>query len=1016
MSVMAQSSKQVTGKVVDNNGQPIVGAAVVVDGTTTGTVTDIDGNYSLNVPEGASLSVSFVGYNKETKPADGTTIDFSLTEEYSQLDELVVVGYGVQKKSDLTGSIASIKADDIQKVAAPNAMQAMQARIPGLDVQQSSGESGGSLSINLRGARSINASNGPLILVDGVEYGSTLDINPQDIASMEVLKDASSTAIYGTRGANGVIIITTKRGKKTADKCDTKSTVNFHFYNSWNAPTSSATSMYGDAEVNRLIAEKEFDANYATYKETGVWGTKTYTAEDALAGYNLDDGTPMLDIVKDKSYTDWGDLLIENSTSQGYELSLNSGNANTQLGISLGALFDRGLMANDKMTRYNGRLSVDHKLNDYVNAGMSMLFTYKNHDRRNSGVYSQALKMTTITHAYLKDGSINATPNPLYAAHCSPLQDDGGNYQRNVQSTRFFGNTYLELTPIKGLVFRTMLAVDRNNSRSGTYQDYQSQQRYQSGQTSVINQNPSNSTNLTWDNTINYNTDFNGSTSNLNVLLGHEAVRKVSESLTVSGNGGGNHLRQSSFYDVSKMTTVDTPSSSYTKQTMLSFFGRLQYSFASKYLASFSMRADGSSVLAEGNKWAAFPSASIGWRVSEEDFMESTKDVLSNLKIRLAYGVAGNAAIDPYQTMSTLSGQTVSYYMGGNDVAGKLPSHMGNKDLGWEKTSSVNLGVDFGIINNRFSGSVDVYWNKTNDLLFYQTGPASSVFPTVLSNIGKTEGTGFEIQLDTRILEIGDFTWDVNWSYSHSTDEITKLAAGVDQFVNGTTAFTVGQRIHAYYDYEADGIWNIGEFDKYIESWKARHPGEEAQFESTYGLPGTIKIKDQNDDGKISAEDDRIHFNKDPKHIFGANTTFSWKGLSLSAQFFARMGGYLSYDMNSQLNYETANWGSAVDYWTPTNTGAKFPTPGKSVASSYSTYRTALMYEKADYFKVKDITLAYKLPKDVVSKVGLSSARIYGSLKNFITKSKIDDYDSERGGSIAFPLQKQGILGISLEF
>ncbi len=1006
---------------MDSTGQPVVGAAVVVAGTTTGTVTDMDGNYSLNVPTDAQIQVSFIGYETTVRAVDGNeTMDFTLSDEMAELDELVVVGYGVQKKSDLTGSIASVKSEDLARVAAPNAMQAMQARIPGLDVQQSSGESGGSLSINLRGARSINASNGPLILVDGVEYGSTLDINPQDIEQMEVLKDASSTAIYGTRGANGVIIITTKRGKKANDKCDVRNTISLHAYNSWNAPTSSATSMYGDAEVQRLIDAKNYDANYAIYQETGEWGTESYKAEDVLAGFALNDGTEMLDIVADKSYTDWGDLLIDNSASQGYEASLTSGSANTQLGISLGALFDRGLMDNDKMTRYNGRLSVDHKINDYLKAGMSMLFTYKNHDRRNSGVYSQALKMTTITHAYLNDGTINATPNPLYAAHCSPLQDDNGNYQRNVQSTRFFGNTYLEVTPFKNFVFRSMLAVDRNNSRTGTYQDYESQGRYQSGQSTVLTQTPSNSTNLTWDNTINYTTDFGGSRSSLTALLGHEAIRKVSESLTVTGNAADNHLRQSSFYNLSKLTTVSTPTSSYEKQTMLSFFGRLQYNFAGKYLASFSVRGDGSSVLAEGNKWAAFPSASLGWRISEEDFMESTRDVLSNLKIRLAWGIAGNAAIDPYQTMTTLSDQNVSYYMGGTDVTGKLPSHMGNEDLGWEKTQSVNLGLDFGILNNRISGSIDAYWNKTKDLLFYQIGPSSSVFPTVISNVGETEGNGIEVLLSTRILELGDFTWDVDWSYSHSTDKINKLSNGVDQFVNGTTGYTVGERVNTFYDYEADGIWGIGEFEKYKEDWEARHPGEESNFISGYGTPGSIKIVDQNDDGQITAEDDRIHFDKDPKHIFGANTTFAWRGLSLSAQFFARMGGYIEYGMNNQLTYETSNWGSAVDYWTPTNTGAKFPTPStnskSTVATIYNTYKTSLMYEKADYFKIKDITLSYSLPKEIVGKIGMQSARIYGSLKNYITKSKIDDYDSERGGSIAFPLQKQAILGLMLEF
>lgn len=446
---------------------------------------------------------------------------------------------------------------------------------------------------------------------------------------------------------------------------------------------------------------------------------------------------------------------------------------------------------------------------------------------------------------------------------------------------------------------------------------------------------------------------------------------------------------------------------------MLSFFGRLNYKFNEKYLLTASLRADGASQLAKGNKWGYFPSVAGAWRVSDENFMQTTQNWLNNLKLRASWGLSGNAAVEAYSTITALGADNVYYYLGGSDIVGKVPAVMGNADLTWEKTSSFNIGLDFGILNNRISGSIDVYKSKTYDLLYYKSAPSSSVYPSVLANIGETEGSGLEIALNTLIVKSKDFSWDVNWSYATSKDEITKLSDGVERNISGVTGQIVGEPVSIYYDFKTDGCWNVGEYEEYKAAWEARHPGETIGFPSAYGEPGTLKIIDRDDSGSLGDED-KFTYNRSPKHILGMSNTFTYKDFSLSVLLYARLGGYLSYGMNNQLNYETANWGD-LDYWTLTNTNAKFPSPG-AAATIYSSYGTALMYEKANYLKIKDITLSYTLPKSILNPVGIDNVRVYGSLKNFFTFSSIDNYDPERGGSFNFPLAKQVVVGLNIQF
>ena len=997
-------TKTVTGTIVDEFGEPIIGANVLVKGTTNGAVTDIDGNYSITgVSATDELVVSYIGYASQTFPVGNqSTFNITMKEDGENLEEVVVVGYGVQKKKDLTGSVSSIKSADIQNVAAANAMQAMQAKVPGMDLQQSSGQAGAGVSITMRGNRSISADNGPLILVDGVVYGSTLDIPAGDIESMDILKDASSTAIYGSRGANGVILITTKRGKAG------KTRVDLNAYNSFNSATSDIRNKYGMDEVQLYVDR----ANYDEYITNGSWGSNTY--KEVFGNSALADGTLQTSIIEDGSFTDWYDTFMQNSTTQNYELSIAGGSEKTNFNISLAAMYDNGLLKDDKMDRYNGRINIDHKINKIVKVGASVAFTFKNHDSRFS-LFNAARKMTTITHPYNTDGTVNIKPNPWYDSHVNPLQDEGDNYKKNVETTRFLGNAYLQVEPIKDLFLKTQFAIDRTNARTGTYQDFESVGRFQSPTNTYISNATSQSTKLNWQNTANYNKYFGE--HSLGLLGGFEMQQSIAEGLSYDGTAGKEHYYTNSFYDVTKIQNDAKAGSSYTKSSLMSFFGRLNYGYDSRYLLQASVRADGASQLAEGNKWAAFPSVSAGWRIVDEHWMEGINESLriSNMKLRLSWGLSGNAAVNEYMTLAQVYATTPS------SATDFIPMNMPNPDLTWEKTSAYNLGLDYGFLDGRINGTIDYYWTKTTDLLYFKSSPQSEVFTSVISNIGESKGQGIEVALNALAVRTKDFTWDINMSYTHSTDEIAYLADGLDQNITSyNNALIVGEPLSIFYDYETNECWKVGEYDAYVSEMASKGITVVAPITS-YGTPGTLKIVDQNGDGMIDADNDRRVYNRSPKHIIGMTHSFTYKDFSLSLQMMARLGGYIAYEKNNALglNDNYANWAD-VDYWTLDNQDARIPAPTyahNNLKSIYSQYASSLLYEKADYFKIKDITLAYNLNKKWASKAFLSNAKIYCSLKNFITFNRLDDnYDPERGGAITFPLMKQVVVGVNLSF
>lgn len=996
-AIFAQNARTVSGKVTDKNGTGLPGTNVVIQGTTNGVQTDINGSFQITVenPSNAVLNISFIGYIAKAVVVDGqSSLNVVLEEEAVGLNEVVVIGYGTVKKKDLTGSVSSIKAAEITKVATNNALQSMQGKIAGLDITRESGETGSDVKVVLRGNRSINSdANAPLFLVDGIDYGSSLDINASDIATIDILKDASSTAIYGTRGANGVVIITTKRGLTSGQAGKSKVSISSYF--SFNSPTDLPKLMSVEQDY-RLMAERQ---RYAAERPTSAWGTTdmaNYTPDVVLSQVVSAPFEKSVYQLYQEGGVNWFDMIMKNGMTQNNEVSVSGGDEKTSFVLSLGYMNDKGLLRNDELKRYNGRINIDHKISKRMSTGLNLQFTYRNWERRLDNVYTQLIKMHALAEPYLADGTILDKPSELAPSHTNPLFNDvPGYYNNNTQDSRLFGNVFIDWELLKGIHFKSVLGINNQSIRNGEYTDYMCTGNYQIGRGSGFTVLNSQQLDYTLENTLNYSFNIAGS-HDFQLMGGQSAMQNVFENHQTSGLGLQDHYLKNSFYDLQNILPGGRAVSNvYIKKNMLSYFGRVNYRFNNKYLLTASLRADGSSTLAEGNKWGYFPSLSAAWVISEESFIKSVK-AIDNLKLRLSWGRAGNTAVNAYQTKTVL-GDNVYYTYGSQVITSKVPTILGNSSVSWETTTAYDAGLDIQLLKGRISATIDYYMSKTTGLLLPKALPATSVYPQVLANVGETENRGLEVALNLRIIDKKDFSWSSDITYSINRDKIVSLASGELQDVsNPNQALVVGQPVLAFHGYEANGCWSI----------------DEAATALTFNkVPGDIKIVDRNPDGVINDLDKRL-YNQSPRYIFGWNNTISYKGISLSALAHARIGQWIQYAYNTAYKPTEADGSPAVDFWTPENQSAKFPRPG--IASQND--MPALAFEKASFFKIREVTLGYTFPNSIMEKIHVSNLHIYGSLQNYFTFSNLDNYDPERGGSISNPLAKQMVFGINLEF
>lgn len=972
LNVHAQN-KNVSGTVLDNSGQPVIGASIVVVGQSKlGTVTDIDGKFSIAIPATSKkIEVSYIGMVSQVIEAKaGTPMKIIMKDNMKDLDEVVVIGYGVVKKRDLTGSMTSIKSEDIVATPTTNALESLQGKVAGLDMTKSSGQTGSGLSFSIRGNRSLNASNTPLIIVDGIPYGTDIDINPNIIESMEILKDASSTAIYGSRGANGVILITTKKGTQGKTKVT---------YNGYYSTNSVA------AYPERMNLQEWANFKREAYKADGQWASEADDAKIFGSAY---------DAVKSNQDVDWVDLLMKDGSQTSHSISISNGSEKTSFNLAFEYMKEQGLVKLDNLSRYNTTLGISHKVTKDFKLNFNMVYTFQNQNIRRDPL-NRAIYESPYGDVYNEDGSIN--PLPFNDGQTiSPIAEEAaGVYKNNRRTSHLVGNIGANWNIIKNLTLTSTFGLDRKDVRNGHFADQYTHDG--AGDYSVADATNETEMNWSWENTLNYN--FKIDKHDFSVMAGNALYQNEAETYT----GSGHDIISPSmlFYNLGALQNSQKISSNYIKTTMASFFGRINYKFNEKYLLTLTFREDGSSVLASKHKWGFFPSAAFAWRMKEEKFL---KDVewLYNLKLRLSYGISGNSAVSAYQTQGGLGKTMYSFINNGVEggAYGYYPALTPNTALGWEKTATTNFGIDFGFLNNRISGSIDLYYQNTYDLLMQKKVPTSTGYSISWDNIGKTENKGVEIVLNTANIVNKDFKWNTDLTFTLNREKIKELADGSDRDISN--GWFVGHPIKTHYGLKKLGIWQLNETEE------AAKYGEK---------PGRIKIYDKNKDFKIDNDNDRVILGSEvPDFVMGMNNTFRYKDFDLRVFMYWRQG--------QTLHAEAAGYGSfrnqgdpglKFNYWTEDNPTNDFPRPEKSFSSSDPRLES-LGYVDGSYLKIKEITLGYSLPKTWISKINASKVRVYCSLKNFFTFSHFDNYDPERGGSLSYPMTKQAVFGLNVEF
>jgi TonB-linked SusC/RagA family outer membrane protein len=992
----------VTGKIKDPSGNPLPGVNVNVWGTRVSVTADVAGTFRIPVAsENSVLVFSFVGFlQKEVKVGTETEFNVSMTYDNADLDQVVVVGYGTSKRRDLTGAVYSIKPGMVTATPVANAGEALQGRIPGLDINRTNGAPGGGVSIQLRGNRTLSgnsdkggvpgSSSEPLIIIDGFQGGSLSDLNPNDIESIEVLKDASSTAIYGWMGANGVIIVTTKRGKDRPKVS----------YNGFYGVNSFYKYPKGRMGQDFLDFRKQ-----ASYAETGVMPGD----ESVLNTYELP-------YYKAGKWVDWLDLITQNGIEQSHTASIQSGGDKTKVFFSTGLFKEEGMLKGTNSTRYNARLNYDQRISNAVKAGFNTQITYQNTNGRKDPL-AQVNSVSPFGDVYDAKGNIKLWPmidspytDPKNKTFLNPLTDErSGAYKDRTDRGSFMANAFLEITPITGLSLRSNLGTTLGYSRRGEFYDSVSIQNYNI----AANGNTAQITNdftrfYSWENVITYNRKF----ADHNVTLA--GISSVTNSVTEQSKLSGVKITVPSYeYYSMESTKADSrvTTSDYAKTTTLSYAGRLNYTYKGKYLLTATVRADGVSRLSEGNKWDYFPSAGIGWNIHQEDFMKDAWFV-NNLKIRATWGVAGNASVGAYQTQSLIS---VSNAIIGNTTVpvGSTGTLVGNKTVGWEKTATVNLGLDFALFKSRLYGTVDAYKSKTTDILFKRPLPLSSGFSEMWQNVGESENEGIEMAISSLNVNTGAFKWTTTVTFTKANEKLTRLITNADILNGEKGSLMINHPVKSWWGYKKIGIWQTDE-NKLGTSYAGAHIYQ----------PGDIKVEDRNDDNVIDNVNDRGFVGADvPKWFGGLQNTFSYKGWELSIYMVARYGQIINAEfMASRFNVGgTGNGIADFDYWREDNPTNYFPTPRTGKTYDYPGYTGyySMNFVDGSFFKLKTATLAYTLPSHISKKVFSDKVRLYATGNNILTVAKnkmLKSYDPERGGSENSPLTRQFVFGANIDF
>ena len=977
VQVYAQDIK-VSGTVISGaDNYPIIGANILVKGTTIGTITDVDGNFSFEAPQGSTLVISYIGYQaQEIKVNGNAPIKVILSEDSEKLDEVVVIGYGSQKKSDMTGGIVAVGNEKLQMVTTNNLMDKLAGQVPGLDITMEKASPSEDQVLRVRGENSLTADNSPLIVLDGIPYSGSLgDIDPDNIENLSVLKDASSAAIYGSRGANGVILIQTKKGKKGTATVSYKGQVGF------SQPERRVNVMKGPEYV-KFLQDQWAYMNY-----NGV----IKNPEDILNVSEIENW-------KNGIETDWQDQIFRNALTNSHQISISGGTEKTTYMASISRMNQEGVVKDTGMKRTNISLNVTQQLGNWLTIGMATQAALKEYGGVQAGI-SDALCQSPYGQMYKSDGSLNFYPMDQ-TLHPNPLADLDATSDKT--SRNIFVSTYAEAKlPIKGLSFRTNFGYNYRNKFEGSYYGRNTVTgKAKNGSAAIKNQHDWD---YTWENVLKYELQVGKHKFDATGLF---SMQQTSQE--ISEQKGTSFVNDDSeYHNMAGAEENKTVTSELTETAMLSYMLRLNYNYANRYLFTATGRSDGYSAFGENNKYAFFPSLAAAWNLSSEEFMENTNSWLDMLKVRVSWGSNGNQAIKAYQTLDRL--KLTNYIWGdkGTTVNGVILSYnsIGNPNLKWETTRTVNAGVDFSFFNSRLSGSIDFYVSNTSDLLMSRTVPIMNGYNSIMDNVGKTRNKGVELALNSVNMESKDFRWSSSFNFALNRDKIIELRGdGKDDITN---KWFIGEPVRAYYDYKVVGTWQEG--DNFLNA-----DGKEIQKGAK---PGHAKLEDVDGDGSITAKDKQIIGSKSPSFTMSLGNTFAYKNFTFS---FLLNGVFGAWKQMNDYNFDRwsskYNYISGMDYWTPENPTNAMTSPG------YVPYDKHEFYKKMNYVRIKNISLGYNLPKSILNPIGVSSLNVNVSVNNLYTFSNIknalnfDGTDYNANIISCYPTARSYMLGLNLIF
>lgn len=934
----------VKGIVKDNLGESVIGANVTEKGTTNGMITDLDGNFSLTVQKNATLVISYIGYvTQEIAIKGNTNLNIILKEDSKALEEVVVIGYGTARKSDVTGSIASVGGDKLQEMPSTNITYALQNRVAGVDMTQTSSQPGATMQIRIRGTRSLTASNDPLVVLDGIPFmGNLSDINPGDIKSMDILKDASSTAIYGSRGANGVILITTNRGAQ-------------------GTPAKFAYNGYVGA---KSVFSKYPMMDGPKYAEMRKYAGKFENSLDESDDMN----------------TDWQDLLYRTGMVNSHDVSVAGGTNNGSYSFGAAYYKDQGVIPTQNYTRYSLRGSFDQGVGKYFRFGLTTNSNYNVTKGSNIDLYS-VLNNTPLVNPYNEDGSLKRTvklnsQDENFVVTRDVVENLEDSWLNEKKGFGTYNNLFAEVQCpwVKGLKYRVNLGLNYRSTKGGVFTG-EGINSSTADTPSTASLEHTETTNWAIENLITYDRTFGK--HQLNIVGMYSAEETVyTKSHIAARDIPAEYLQYYNLGRAEGTITVNPDNWDYQKSGLMSWMGRAMYTYDNRYMLMATVRADASSRLAKGHQWHTYPAVSAGWNIGQESFMDDL-EWLDILKVRVGYGQTSNQAVAPYSTWGKLS--TRPYNFGPTGYAtGYYVSALPNYDLGWEYSSTWNFGLDFTLLGGRLSGTFEYYIQKTSDLLQSVNLPSTSGVSSYVGNVGKTENKGVEFTLNGTILDNHNgWTWDASINISANRNKLTELASGAER--DEANNWFVGHPIDAIYDYEKIGLWQEG--DPYLDILE---PG---------GNVGMIKVKytgEYNEDGtpvRQIGPDDRQIISMEPKFTGGFSTRVAYKGFDLNVITAFKCGGKLIstlHHSNGYLNMLTGRRGQVdVDYWTEENTNAKYPKPGGIQSGDNPKYGSTLGYFDASYWKVRNISLGYKFDEQKwLKNFGIQSLRAYVSIQN----------------------------------